>query len=94
MNVEISNQYEGGQFIGTNATYKIQGDFRKEPSDGKVINISSSVNAVDGDIYIGNVHAYLSGDELRYNLNDIAIEHLAGVVTAVSELVANLETNE
>ena len=94
MQVTITNEFEGGQFSAQTSSYTITGDFRKNPTLGKVTYITGSVNSAGGD-YIGNVNAYWSEDALKYNLNDIAIENLAGVAAAVVELVGELEgTNE
>lgn len=89
--MNITNKYEGGQFEAQNASYKLSGNYQKNPTTGKVTSLNASVNAVADNSYIGDVSAYLNGSELKYNLNNISIQHLSGVATAVGELVTALE---
>lgn len=95
MEVTINNRYEGGDFVATTEDYNMNGGFRKNPEDGKVTQLNASINESDGQgesTYIGSVYANMSGDKLKYNLSEIDIENLAGVATAVVQLVGELET--
>lgn len=95
MNLEIQDRYVGGTFVATTEGYKLSGDYQANGGTGKLQTINVRCNAVDGqsETYVGQANGHQAGDSLNFNLNGIVSEHLAGVASAVSELVTEL-TNE
>lgn len=87
--ITITNEMVCGNIAYENGDYKINGDYRVNPTTKKLNTLNVSVNK--SDTYAGNVNAYQNGDELAYNYNGMKQEDVTLVANEITSLVTELE---
>lgn len=85
----ITNERIAGNFSYENGEYKVSGDFKVNPETKKMETLNSSV--LHENENIGTVNAYKSGDEIRYNYNEMTQENVTPVASVIESLVSELE---
>lgn len=87
--ITITNEMLCGNIAYKNGDYKINGDYRVNPTTKKLNTLNVSVNK--SDTYAGNVNAYQNGDELSYNYSSMKQEDVTLVAEEITSLVTELE---
>lgn len=87
--ITITNEMVCGNVAYENESYKINGDYRVNPTTKKLNTLNVSVNK--SDTYAGNVNAYQNGEEIAYNYNDMKQEDVTLVANEITSLVTELE---
>lgn len=88
--ITITNEMVCGNIAYKNGDYKINGDYRVNPTTKKLDTLNVSVNKTDA--YAGNVNAYKNGEELSYNYNNMKQDEVTAVADEITALVSELET--
>ena len=87
--ITITNEMVCGNVAYENGEYKINGDYRVNPTTKKLNTLNVSVNK--SDTYAGNVNAYQNGEEISYNYNNMKQEDVTLVANEITSLVTELE---
>lgn len=87
--ITITNEMVCGNIAYENGSYKINGDYRVNPTTKKLNTLNVSVNK--SDTYAGNVNAYQNGEEIAYNYNGMKQEDVTLVANEITALVSELE---
>lgn len=87
--ITITNEMVCGNIAYQNGDYKINGDYRVNPTTKKLTTLNVSVNK--SDTYAGNVNAYQNGEEISYNYNGMKQEDVTLVANEITSLVTELE---
>lgn len=86
--IEITNEMIAGNISYTNGNYRMDGDYRVNPSTHKVEVMNVSV--MKSDEPVGSVNAYMNG-ELLCNYNGMIQSSVSEVSVEISALIQEIE---